>query len=185
MGVTSCIIKAKDKWLKNNGVTKIQQKNYAQLLWIRQIQLDSFNKDIAALENNKSLPRESRLLKLSPFLDKGGLLRVKGRVEYSPETHYKYQPLILDSKHPVTQLLLRHFHEKYFHRSNETVINELQQVYWIMGLRKTLRRIIGKCIICKITRGLPPNPKMAKLLEARLGYLFHPLLTVVLTISVL
>lgn len=61
-----------------------------------------------------------------------------------------------------------------FHKSHETVINELQQNYWILGLRKAIRTLVDKCSICKMMRALPPNPKMSSLPSSRLTYRFRP-----------
>ena len=120
------------------------------------------------------IAKDSRLIKISPFLDQNELLRVNRRIEYLPGSQEKFQLLILDAKHPVTQLILKYYHEKFYHKNFETIINELQQKFWILSLRKTLRSIISKCVICKMIRGLPNSPKMAQLPDARLGYRFRP-----------
>ena len=139
----------------------LERQDNAENLWIREIQLQSFNKEILILKNDKVISPNSRIISLSPFLDDQGLLRAQCRVKYLPDKVEKFQPLILDAKHEVTQLLIKHCHEKLFHKNHENVINELQQNYWIIGLRKILRSLVNKCSICRMLRGTAFNPKMA------------------------
>ena len=47
-------------------------------------------------------------------------------------------------KHYVTQLIIKHYHEKSFHENHETVISELRKNDWIIGLRRALRSLINK-----------------------------------------
>lgn len=54
---------------------------------------------------------------------------MRGRVERLPGENSKFEPLILDANHPVTKLLIEHYHVKAYHAHHETVINELRQNY--------------------------------------------------------
>ncbi|CAB0031482.1 unnamed protein product [Trichogramma brassicae] len=54
--------------------------------------------------------------------------------------------------------------------NNETIVNEVLQKYWILGVRKCLRTIVSKCSICKLLRAQPRNnPIMSSLPSARLA----------------
>ena len=172
---TARVLEAADIWLKVfNEYTDLDRQIYAEKLWMREVQNLSFSQEIKALKSSKALPRESRIISLSPILDEHNLLRVAGRVQHNPETRQKFQPVILDAKHEAVKLLIKHYHERYFHKGHETVVNEIQQSYWILGLRKSLRAIINKCSVCRILRAQPPNVKMANLPSARLGYSLRP-----------
>ena len=113
LGATSCIIEAKKRWMKSKENSKFQNHLDAQYLWFSEIQRASFSKEIYALNISSSISRNSHLLKLSPFLDERGLMRVKGRIEFSPENICKVQPIILCAKHPVTQLLIKNDQMKF------------------------------------------------------------------------
>ncbi|GBM64459.1 hypothetical protein AVEN_194222-1 [Araneus ventricosus] len=52
----------------------------AEMFWVRITQNDFYSNEITCLKNNKSLPRDSKLLCLNPFLDSNGILRVTGRL---------------------------------------------------------------------------------------------------------
>ena len=66
-------------------------------------------------------------------------------------------------------IILQYYHKSY-HENHESVINEIRQKYWIVGLRQELRYFVNNCVICKIHRGKPLNPKITELPPIRLGY---------------
>ena len=172
---TARVFEAIDRWLLKFGqYTDLERQDYAEKIWFREIQLYAFPLEYKYLKNAKTVLNQSRLAPLPPFIDSQGLLRVKSRVKYKPDTRERFQTIILDAKHPVVQLLIKRYHEQNFHKGHETVLNELQQQFWIFGLRKQLRTIINRCGICRMLRALPCNPKMADLPSCRLGYFNYP-----------
>ena len=115
------------------------------------------------------MSKSSRILVLSPYVDENGILYAGSRTKRVLKNY-----IILEAKDTFTRLHVKHFHEKYYHASHETVLNELRQQYWIVGLRLTLRKIVAQCIVCKLLRGKPANPKMGDLLSARMAYRLRP-----------
>ncbi|GBM34821.1 hypothetical protein AVEN_208028-1 [Araneus ventricosus] len=86
----------------------------AEMFWVRITQNDSYSNEITCLKNNKSLPRDSKLLCLNPFLDSNGVLRVTGRLGKS--THlstFEKHPIILPSKTKLTELLIWDSHKSF------------------------------------------------------------------------
>ena len=130
----------------------------------------SFNKEISELNGRHFISKSSKILNLNPVLDTDGILRADSRISNFESDEISTKPIILDANSTVTFLLIKHFHEKYYHASHETVINELRQKYWIVGLRKGLRSLIAKCIVCKLQRARLFNPSMATLSKAGLAY---------------
>ncbi|XP_033224957.1 uncharacterized protein LOC117177938 [Belonocnema kinseyi] len=117
----------------------------------------------------KEIPKGSKIIGLRPYLDENGVLRAKGRVDFAPGLKFNNNPIVLDSKHFATKMLIQEYHRKFYHASSNAVLNELQQKYFIIGLRSALRSIIHKCLICRLRRGKPQNPLMGNLPEARLA----------------
>ena len=64
---------------------------------------------------------------LTPKLDHNEIMRVNGRIKEFPLNKTNNEPIILHAKHPAIHLLIKYYHEKYFHGSHETVVNELRQ----------------------------------------------------------
>lgn len=65
----------------------------ARTRWLSLVQQQHFRGEIQHLHLSRPLPSRSRLLRLNPYLDEQGLIRVGGRLRHSP--------LAMDAKHPV------------------------------------------------------------------------------------
>ncbi|XP_055604271.1 uncharacterized protein LOC129752524 [Uranotaenia lowii] len=117
----------------------------------------------------RKIEKNSPIRKLTPFLDKWGVLRMQSRIELSPCVPYdmKY-PIILPKTHRVTQLLVDWYHRKYAHGNSETIVNEIRQRFHISNLRAVVQRAAKNCCWCKVYKARPEAPRMAPLPEDRL-----------------
>jgi len=82
----------------------------AEETWIRTSQAWGFPDELAAVTNGKELPRRSPLLKLSPFVDAKGILRIGGRLRNVPLPYDEKHPAILPSESHLTRLILEAGH---------------------------------------------------------------------------
>ncbi|XP_059062792.1 uncharacterized protein LOC131855534 [Achroia grisella] len=147
----------------------------AEILLIKKCQQDSFSVEISCLQQNKPIMRNSRLLKLSPYLDETGVLRVGGRIDRVAGVELStLRPAILDGGHRITRLLVYHHHKEAMHGSNELVVNQLRQQYWILKLRPTVRTVSTQCLTCRSRRAAPQPQRMADLPAARLQHNRRP-----------
>lgn len=131
----------------------------------RHVQLERFKDEITILKNdpNKSVSKSSPIYKMTPFLDESRILRVKGRAKnVGGATYDAMNPIILPSNHPVTDLILAHYHVQYQHGNHEQVINEIRQRFAIARLRRCVQIITSKCQHCKNDRARPNPPQMAE-----------------------
>ncbi|XP_076246522.1 uncharacterized protein LOC143186698 [Calliopsis andreniformis] len=147
----------------------VETVSEAENYWYRVIQSDVFADELKALMTGKSVNKGSRIVALKPFLDAIGILRASGRVIKLADEEFCNQPIILDAKHAATRLLIQNYHRRYYHGSNNTVVNEMRQKYYIIGLRRVLRSLISKCIICRLRRAKPQNPTMSALPAGRVA----------------
>ena len=152
----------------------LDRKFEAELICLKISQYISFPDEINALKMNKPISKRSHILKFNPKLDKHGVLRCEGRIRKFVEANFTSNPAILDSKEKFSQFLLSFYHSKFYHVNHESVINEIRQKYWIIGLRRSLRHLIYKCVECRLQRGKPANPKMGDVPSARLAYRMRP-----------
>ena len=74
------------------------------------VQEDSFSTDIHAIENSKNLPKGSKLVSLSPFIDSYGILCVGGRIKEAPTPSTAMHPIILPKDYHVTKLIIGDAH---------------------------------------------------------------------------
>ena len=83
---------------------KVAKQHFFKLL-----QFQHFRQEIVALKGEKKLSRDSKLSKLSPFLDKDGIMRVSGRIQLSDLAYETKHPIIPPKCHG-SLLLVRSVH---------------------------------------------------------------------------
>ncbi|XP_065085675.1 uncharacterized protein LOC135707720 [Ochlerotatus camptorhynchus] len=160
-------------------VKPLQQDEYhnaENCLW-RAAQCDTYGDEIMILKKNKQLPlqnklqleKSSQLYTLSPFLDECNVLRMRGRTEAAEFLPYDVRfPVILPKNHTITLKLIEHFHKRFGHSNNETVVNKLRQHFVIANLRAGVRNVARNCQWCRVHKCHPVAPIMAPLPVQRL-----------------
>lgn len=122
------------------------------------------------LRSNKMISRKSSIENLIPFMDKYNIMRMDGRIEQSPSASIDMkQPIILNSKHPITKLILMEYHTKFKHQLQEAQVNEIRCKYWIPKVRAAVKDTKKRCQECKNDSVVPKPPRMAKLPIARVN----------------
>ena len=102
---------------------------------MKEHQRAKFPKEINQLsqENNNGLKKDSCLLKLDPFLDDQGLLRVGGRIRRSSLNHGVISPVIIHKNCHIAQLLVQWYHKLTGHSGANFTLGELRAAgYWII-----------------------------------------------------
>ncbi|XP_062538120.1 uncharacterized protein LOC134206419 [Armigeres subalbatus] len=122
----------------------------AEAYLLRSAQRDGYPEEISTLEKPKhnsnslsAVPKHSSLFQLSPWLDNQGIMRMRTRVaacDYATEDAKK--PIILPSDHPITDLIIMYYHQRFHHQNHESVINELRQKYYIPRIRAVYNKTI-------------------------------------------
>lgn len=133
----------------------------ALLLVIRVVQRECFAMEIKSLELGK--PCSKQVQKLCPFLDKGGIVRVGGRLRHSNLDYDAKHPVLLPKSHRLTELIIRDFHVKNLHPGCNTTRNLLSQQFWILSAKWAIRRVLSQCNRCFRTRPSPITPLMGDL----------------------
>ena len=80
---------------------------------------------------------------------------------------------MLDSAHPVTKLLIKHYDDQLHHPGPDRVFAEIRRRYWILRGREAIRKFQHGCAECRKWRGTPDIPRMADLPPSSLR-LFRP-----------
>ena len=142
----------------------------AEQYWIQQTQLERFPREVEDLQKGKTVSKQSRLKKLTPFLDQDGIMRIGGRLQKSNLPYDAQHPVILPRKHRISKLIIAHIHKNGRHsRGVNCILAELRQKYWITHGREEVKRWERECNLCKIRRKGRGEQIMAPLPEARLG----------------
>ncbi|XP_072934977.1 uncharacterized protein [Epargyreus clarus] len=141
----------------------------AEKILLRRSQEESFQDEVRCVKKMKPFEKNSRLKKLDVVME-DGLLRLRGRIDAARHTRQDKIPVVLDSKHHITRLLIAYYHEEFNHGNHATVINELRQRYWILGLRSAVRATVHRCQWCKVYCGTPRLQPMGNLPLERLRH---------------
>ncbi|XP_050419539.1 uncharacterized protein LOC126832715 [Patella vulgata] len=136
---------------------------------IREVQREVYEDDFQFLSSGKQLPKSSSLTKLSPYIDKDGLMRIGGRLDYSNIPEAEKHPILVPGKHHIATLLIRNFHERVHHQGRHITEGVIRSAgYWITGAKSLISSIISKCVKCQKLRGTLGSQKMASLPSDRL-----------------
>ena len=108
----------------------------------------------------------SPLRKLNPLMV-DGVISVGGRLERASIRLSAKHPMILPSKHHVTDLVVRDCHEREDHVGAGQVLASVRQKFWILRGHAGVRRVIGKCLTCRFWNARPRQQIMAPLPSAR------------------
>ena len=112
-------------------VVTVEDLQKAELLRIKTVQCRAFPEEMKALEVKqqrsdlngkvkKVTKRSIPIHRLDPFLDKDGILRVGGRILEAGVPYVVKHPAILPKRSHVTDLVIRHFHQRTAHPGHTT-----------------------------------------------------------------
>ncbi|XP_055622897.1 uncharacterized protein LOC129766397 [Toxorhynchites rutilus septentrionalis] len=142
----------------------------------KRAQWDCYQDEMSMLSAGRTnLPKTSSLYKVSPYIDRAGVMRIRGRIDICDFANENTQfPIALPRQHPLTKLVLQDVHEKYHHQCNETFVNEVRRKFNISRVRVECDRVRRKCVRCKIRLAKPDPPMMANLPKERLAAFVRP-----------
>ncbi|XP_067634502.1 uncharacterized protein [Eurosta solidaginis] len=156
------------------GLTS-SELNSAEKLLCRQAQAAFYSSEIRHLKEKQMAPTDSTIRSLSPILDSDGVMRVGGRIEAASCLSFEaVHQIILPAKHAITTLVIRDYHQRMKHQNIEATIGEIRQNFWIIQLRRELRKVIASCQVCKLERAKPFTPIMGQLPVDRLTPFVRP-----------
>lgn len=129
-----------------NPITTSELKS-AVCYWIKTVQ-SVFAHEFKLLSDLKTLPRSYPMNRLTPFVDKDGILRVGERLEVSSLSASAKHPAILPKDSPFTILVISDAHLKTFHGETQITLSLIREEFWIIGGRNPIRSYILKCVKC-------------------------------------
>ena len=115
----------------------------AEVLWVREAQ--------ASLIHERNFKKWKTQLQL--FKDRVGLWRCKGRLGNADLPYGTKHPILLPTKHRLTELIIKRAHERVFHNGVKDTLSEIRSAYWIIKGRSVVRGLIHRCVLCKRIEG--------------------------------
>lgn len=148
------------------GLPTAQDLRNALRCWTRYIQCLEFKDEIERCKAGDELLVKSKLLKLRPFVDEHGILRVGGRISKSELPFKSKHPIILPKNNYFTKLVIEEAHRHTLH-GGPTLMSTFLSGYWIFGRASQIKKSIEQCVTCFPYRCKPTQQVMADLPVSR------------------
>ena len=144
------------------GPLEAEHLQRAEEFLVTYVQRQCYLEEINAINQGRSIPISSPLIRLRPVLSEGKLV-IPGRISHAKVPSHVKVPVVLSSRHPAVESLCRYVHEKTAHSGRNYVLAELRQKYWIVGAASLVKRIIRTCVTCRRRDARPCQQKEADL----------------------
>ena len=125
----------------------------AELCWIREVQ--------RSLKDSKNI--KSWKQQWNVFEDERWVVRCQGRLGNSDLVDFAKYPILLDSNHHFTTLVVWTCHRRVMHGGFKETLAELRSTFWIVR-GHYVRKLLFGCTVCKKFQGksykTPPPPPL-------------------------
>ena len=114
---------------------------------------------------------------LNQILD-NNIIKVGGHLKniIGIPNNLKHQ-IILPRHHPVTDLLILHYHKSNHHCGRDQTLALLRERYWIVKAESVIRKVLSTCLLCKHAHSMPKPQHMGNLPKERIA-VFKPPFTI-------
>lgn len=146
-----------------------RELDLALMTLITEAQNQEFAQELESLRRNESLPKNSKLLTLNPFIDINNVLRVGGRLQNAEIPMNQRHPMLLPQHHKLTTLIVHNAHIINLHAGNQGMMSYLQKKFWIIRMKDTIRRIVSSCVTCRKLKAETMTQIMANLPSFRVN----------------
>ncbi|GBO08570.1 hypothetical protein AVEN_154299-1 [Araneus ventricosus] len=137
----------------------------AEEFWMKQVQREHFDFEIARLNRGQQIPAASRIWSLAPYLQEGHLC-VKGRLEQIELTQEEKHPILLP-RSKYTDLLILHEHNRGFHLGVIATLSRLRERFWIPKGRQSVKSVLKSCLVCRKYSAKPARQQTGQLPQDR------------------
>ena len=126
---------------RESGELKTEEIEDAAIQVLKGAQRKAYPGEYLAFQQQRELPKKSKLLGLHPWLDEEGQLRCYCRLKYAEFLPQDARfPIILPRKNCVRKLIVKHYHEKDNHAGGKNqLLAALSTRFWIISGREEIR----------------------------------------------
>ena len=156
------------KLIKSNAPYEVEEIQIAEVAIWKFLQYKYFHDTVKCLQAGKTLPKQDTLIKLRPFLDSEGILRVGGRISNAEMPVKIKHPILLPGRSQIIEAFVREIHIKVGHFGKEMVLAEIRKKHWIVNGTVLIKRMLRDCLICRKSNARPMQPLMGELPKERL-----------------
>ena len=148
------VINCKEK-VKQPGELTVAEVNEAERTLFKLVQEEQFSSKANEINGIRVVHEED------------GLIRVASKLLHRQDSEEFRLPVLLPSKHVLIQQLILEEHVRSKHAGAQFLMAKLREKCWILQGRKSIKQVIGKCVICKRFSSKPLTVPTAALPEHR------------------
>lgn len=120
-------------------------------------------KIIKIIQNQNKELIEKETGKLTKFYDNDNILRLKTKLLLTDFPENVKTPVVLPAKNDIIRKMVEQRHQQLLHAGSGMMITDLRKRFWIIGVRRLVKSVIDKCIVCKRHRAKPTGVTTAPL----------------------
>ncbi|UYV79054.1 hypothetical protein LAZ67_17000935 [Cordylochernes scorpioides] len=139
------------------GSLKVIELERAERKLLRLIQHETFP--------GKQAPRNG----LKTIKSVEGLWCVETKLLHGQDPEVSKRPILLPRDHPLVEQMVREIHQQNGHGGAQFILSRLREKFLIIGGRRLIKQIIGKCVICRRHNQRPIQTPGAALPTNRIG----------------
>ncbi|XP_045541691.1 uncharacterized protein LOC106718201 isoform X2 [Papilio machaon] len=92
---------------------------------------------------------QKHIKKLTTFNDNDNILRIKTKLILTDFPEEVKTPAVLPAENVITRRLVEQRHLQLLHAGTNIMITDLRKRFWIVGIRRLVKSVIDKCVICR------------------------------------
>lgn len=132
---------------RRTGVLNSEDHNEAQKAMVTIVQQVVYKDEIGCIQTKQSV--KGKLRNLNPIYDDDErLLRVGGRIRNSDLPKDQKHPMILPENNHFTEVLVEALHREHLHVGLNGLLAVVRQKFWPVNAKRTIHRILKRCVIC-------------------------------------
>lgn len=149
MSYVLCVFQKTNSRPESNEIST-NEINHTKNRLIIMAQQTHYPREYECLAKNEFIINKSNISTLAPFLDSNGVMRVRGRLEYSGLSYNERHPIILPERSHFSNLLIRYTHQILCHAEYNVMLRAIRQGFYTTRLKNILRKCIRECKPCTI-----------------------------------
>ena len=130
------------------GPLSARELQESQSRLIKLTQYQDCSEEITRLQEKLNVNKKSPIVKLQPFLDDKGCLRVGGRLRHAPLPFEQKHPLIISHRNIIARRLIEYEHLRLLHAGPQLVLASVRTRYWITSGKGFVKGILRDCVKC-------------------------------------
>lgn len=130
----------------------------SETVWVRTVQAVAFAEEIQYLNSRQRSSPPARVAQFGLFLDERGTIRCKGRINETTLHQSTKNPILLPSKHQLSDLVIRETHERTNHSGVRDTLATTREKFWILRGREAVKKYNRHCVVCRKLEGKPYRP---------------------------